>query len=213
MAPPTIPPANPSRPASADRSGPYTPVVPSLPPRVLYADDEEDVREVFEAVFAEHFTITCVSGGNEALAALGKETFDVLVSDMRMEPMRGSQLLARACAEYPDVQRILLTGFSDHDDLADAVNVGHVFAYVQKPWDADQLKLTITRAAEQRRLALENRRLMQELASSNVRLKDDVEVVQRTIPRPKLQVSSPAMAKVLDQVVAVAGTEASVLLH
>ena len=63
-------------------------------------------------------------GGREALEALARETFDVLVSDMRMEPMQGSELLARAYAEHNDVQRILLTGFSDHDDLADAVNLG-----------------------------------------------------------------------------------------
>ena len=180
---------------------------------MLYADDEDDVREVFQAVFKGDFDVTCVAGGRQALEAMSRESFDVLVSDMRMEPMRGSQLLARAYAEHADVQRILLTGFSDHNDLADAVNLGHVFAYVQKPWEAEQLKLTMRRAAEQRRLALENRRLVQELAAANLRLKDDVEVVQRMVPRPKLQVSSPAMARVLDQVVAVAGTDASVLLH
>ncbi len=182
-------------------------------PRVLYADDEDDVREVFAAVFAEDFDVTCVPGGAEALEALAAQSFDVLVSDMRMDPMRGSELLARAYAEHEGTQRILLTGFSDHDDLADAVNRGHVFAYVQKPWDAEQLRLTIQRAAEARRLEVENRRLLQELASANVRLKDDVEVATRAVPRPKLQVSSPAMARVLEQVVAVAGTDASVLLH
>jgi formate hydrogenlyase transcriptional activator len=84
---------------------------------------------------------------------------------------------------------------------------------VQKPWDADQLRLTITRAAESRRLELDNRRLMDELRASNRSLRDDVEVVHRTVSRPRLQVSSPAMAKVLDQVVAVAGTDANVLLY
>jgi DNA-binding NtrC family response regulator len=211
----SIPPPTPSRPPPADRSGPHSVAAPAPParPRVLYADDEDDVREVFAAVFAEDFDVTCVGGGREALEMMAKESFDVLVSDMRMEPMRGSQLLARAYAEHNDVQRILLTGFSDHADLADAVNLGHVFAYVQKPWEAEQLKLTIQRATEQRRLGIENRRLLQELAHANLRLKDDVEAVQRTITRPKLQVTSPAMAKVLEQVVAVAGTDASVLLH
>jgi DNA-binding NtrC family response regulator len=181
--------------------------------RVLYADDEEDVREVFEAVFAGDFDVTTVPGGREALAELASAPYDVLVSDMRMEPMRGSELLGRACAEHPDTQRILLTGFGDLEDLAAAVNDGHVFAYMQKPWETDQLKLTIQRAAEQRRLALENRRLLEELSRANARLKDDVEVVTRAAPRPKLQVTSKAMASVLEQVDAVAGTEASVLLH
>jgi DNA-binding NtrC family response regulator len=180
---------------------------------VLYVDDEEDLREVFQAVFEESFDVVTAASGADGLGVLAREPIDVLVSDMRMEPMKGSELLARAYAEHRDVPRILLTGFSDHDDLADAVNLGHVWAYVQKPWDAEQLRLTVTRAFESRRLELENKRLMDELRSANRSLRDDVEVVQRTLVRPKLQVSSPAMAKVLEQVIAVSGTDANVLLY
>jgi DNA-binding NtrC family response regulator len=188
---------------------------PQPPPRarVLYVDDEDDVREVFEAVFQGDFDVATAPGGAEALEKMESESFDVLVSDMRMDPMRGSELLAKAYERHKDTQRILLTGYSDHDDLAAAVNDGHVFAYVQKPWDAEQLKLTIDRAADQRRLELENRRLVDELQRANDRLRGDVEAVVRTVSRPKLQVTSSAMAKVLEQVIAVAGTEASVLLH
>jgi DNA-binding NtrC family response regulator len=182
-------------------------------PKVLYVDDESDVREVFAEVFGDDLDVTCAKDGGEGLALLAGGGFDVLVSDMRMEPMRGAELLARAAAAHPDVPRILLTGFSDHDDLADAVNRGHLFAYVQKPWDAEQLRMTMLRAAEARRLAKENARLMDELRQANARLRDDVEVVARAAPRPELQVSSPAMARVLEKVVAVAGTDASVLLH
>jgi DNA-binding NtrC family response regulator len=181
--------------------------------RVLYADDEDDVRDVFAAVFGTDFDVRIVPGGAEALAALAEGPFDVLVSDMRMEPMKGSELLGRAFESHPDVQRILLTGYSDHDDLADAVNRGHVFAYVQKPWDTEQLKLIIEKAGKQRQLELENRRLVRELEAANVELRADVEVHTRTAsPKPKLMVTSPAMAKVLDQVVAVAATDANVLL-
>ena len=183
--------------------------------RILYADDEEDVREVFAAVFAGDFDVVCAAGGEEALEQLARSPgFDVLVSDMRMDPMRGSELLAKAYESYPDVQRILLTGYSDHDDLAAAVNLGHVWAYVQKPWDADQLKLTIKRAVEARSLESENRRLVKELKQANAKLSDDLDTVSRVVtPRPRLQVGSPAMARVLEQVIAVAGTDASVLLY
>jgi two-component system response regulator HupR/HoxA len=180
---------------------------------VLYVDDEDDVREVFEAVFEGDFDVSTAPSGADALAALARGPIDVLVSDMRMEPMKGSELLARAFAQHRDVPRILLTGFSEHDDLADAVNRGHVWAYVQKPWDAEQLRLTIQRAFESRKLELENRRLVEELKAANHSLRDDVEVVQRAVQRPKLQVSSPAMARVFDQVVAVSGTDANVLLY
>lgn len=185
------------------------------PPRVLYADDEADVREVFAAVFEDDFEVCCVATGQEALDALASREFDVLVSDMRMRPMKGSELLARAYESHRDAQRILLTGFSDHDDLAEAVNNGHLFAYVQKPWDNSQLRLVILRAAAQRRLELENRRLTNDLKASNLRLRDDVEAVSRTASasRSRLLATSPAMQKVMAQVTAVAGTDASVLLH
>jgi len=182
---------------------------------VLYADDEEDVREVFAAVFGEDFDVMCAATGREALDAMASREFDVLVSDMRMRPMKGSELLANAYESFPDTQRILLTGFTDHDDLADAVNLGHVFAYVLKPWDNAQLRLVIQRAAKLRKLEIENRRLATELRASNARLRDDVEAVSRTASasRPRLLAMSPAMQRVVGQVAAVAGTDASVLLH
>src|SRR5437868_13431131 len=126
--------------------------VPSvLPPqraRVLYVDDEDDVREVFEAVFQGDFDVATAPAGAEALKRMETEHYDVLVSDMRMDPMRGSELLAKAYELHRDTQRILLTGYSDHEALAAAVNEGHVFAYVQKPRDAEQLQLSIERAAD-----------------------------------------------------------------
>jgi DNA-binding NtrC family response regulator len=185
------------------------------PPRVLYADDEADVREVFAAIFEDDFEVTCVATGQEALDGLASREYDVLVSDMRMRPMNGAELLAKAFESHRDTQRILLTGFSDHDDLADAVNRGHLFAYMQKPWDNEQLRLVIRRAASQRRLELENRRLTSDLKASNVRLRDDVEAVSRTASasRPRLLATSPMMQRVMAQVTAVAGTDASVLLH
>ncbi len=189
---------------------------PAARPRVLYTDDEEDVRAVFAAVFGEWFDVSLADGGDAALGELAGGAFDVLVSDMRMEPMRGSELLRRACELYPDVPRILCTAFSDAvtqvGDLADAVNNAHVFAFVQKPWDIEQLRLNIRRAAESRQLAQQNKRLVEELRQVNVRLEEDVEAVTRAATRPRLQVVSPAMARVLEQVSAVASTDASVLL-
>jgi DNA-binding NtrC family response regulator len=185
---------------------------PEPRPRVLYVDDEEDVREVFAAVFEGDFDVVTAPGGAEALELLAREACDVLVSDMRMSPMKGAELLARAFDRHRDVPRILLTGFSDHDDLADAVNRGHVWAYVRKPWDAEQLRLTMLRAWEARRLELDNRRLVTELRAANSSLRDDVEAVARRAAGPRLLVTSPAMARVLEQVIAVAATDANVLL-
>jgi DNA-binding NtrC family response regulator len=182
-------------------------------PRVLYVDDAHDAREAFAAVFGADFEVACVAGGREALEAMAARDVDVLVADMRMSPMRGSDLLARALVSFPDTQRILLTGVADHDDLAEAVNRGRVFAYVKKPWDPEQLRLVLRHASALRALEAENKRLGSELRSSSLRLRDDVEAVARAAPRGRLMATSPGMQRVMAQVGAVATTDASVLLH
>lgn len=196
--------------ASSDR-----PPLPMGKPRVLYADEEKDVRDVFSAVFADEFRVTCVATRQEALDALAERAFDVLVCDVRMPPTKGDELVATACELFQDTQRILLTGLTDHDDLVDVVNRCQVFAYVQKPWDSGQLRLFIHRAARQRHLELENRRLTAELRTTSGRLRDDVEAVSRnaSATRPRLLATSPAMQRVVAHVAAVSGTDASVLLH
>ena len=160
-------------------TSPAPPLSPTLRGRVLYVDDEEEVRAVFYDVVAVDFDVTCVESGAAALDALAADAYDVLVSDMRMNPMRGSELLAIACTLHASTPRILLTGFTDHDDLADAVNRARLFAYLQKPWDADQLKLTLRRAYESRRLELDNHRLIEELRAANAELQRTAERLQR----------------------------------
>jgi DNA-binding NtrC family response regulator len=190
----------------------------TIPPtgrvRVLYVDDEEDVRDVFEAVFEGIFDVTTAESGDRALQLLSERPFDVLVSDMRMSPMRGTELLARVYDRHRDVQRILLTAFTSHDDLAAAVNLGHVFACVQKPWEKEHLRLTILRAYDIRRLENENQKLLAELRTANAKLAADVDVATRqSSTRPRLEVYSPRMRQVLEQVGAVATTDANVLLY
>ena len=193
---------------------------PAARPRVLYTDDEGDVREAFATVFGEWFDVSLASGGDAALSELAGGAIDVLVTDLGMEPMRGTELLRRACELYPDVPRVLVSADStggDHADLALAVNQAHVFAYVSKPWDTEQLRLNIRAAATSRQLAQHNRHLVEELRQATVRfpraLEEDVDSVTRAATRPQLHVVSPAMARVLEQVHAVAGTDASVLLY
>ena len=184
--------------------------------RVLYADDEEDVREVFAAVFGDDFDVTCVRPGQAALEALGAASSTSSSSDMRMRPMNGSELLARAYEAFPDTQRILLTGFTDHDDLAERVNNGHLFAYVLKPWDNAQLRLVIQRAA-----TLSASRAREPPARDRICKRVEHASSRRRRGRVAHRDSLPARAcsrphprcKGHAQVTAVAGTDASVLLH
>jgi signal transduction histidine kinase len=115
---------------------------------ILYADDDRSNRTVFQATLTPAFRVVCVESGEEALGAMGREEIAVLVSDQRMPGMTGVELLETTAREYPDVVRILLTGYSDLDAATDAINRGQVARYVRKPWRPEELRAVIRDAVD-----------------------------------------------------------------
>jgi signal transduction histidine kinase len=107
---------------------------------VLYVDDDEGNRVVFEQTFSPSFTIRVAASGREALEILASTRVAVLVADQRMPEMSGNELLRRAKELYPDVVRMVLTAYSDLDPILRAVNDGLVARYVIKPWMPDELE-------------------------------------------------------------------------
>ncbi len=113
---------------------------------VLYVDDEVANRVVFQATFSEFFDVACVGSGAEALDYLAAHPVDVLVSDHRMPGMTGVELCERVRRTHPDVQRILVTAYTDLDTATDAINRGGVSRYVQKPWRKEDLRTILDNA-------------------------------------------------------------------
>jgi len=85
-----------------------------------------------------------------------------LIADQRMPEMLGTELLACAAATQPQVVRLLFTGYTDIGTLVDAINAGHVFAYITKPWEPDGLRLLVRRALERFDVEADRRRLLGE---------------------------------------------------
>ncbi|MDP3558548.1 MAG: response regulator [Bacteroidota bacterium] len=110
---------------------------------VLYVDDEENNLVAFKAAFRRYFTIYTALSADVAQNILSKNSIHVLITDQRMPGTLGTELLAQAAIDYPDQTRLLLTGYSDIEALKDAVNRGHIFRYLQKPWNDEELKKTI----------------------------------------------------------------------
>lgn len=116
--------------------------------RVLLVDDEVRVLEGLERQLTLDFDVRTAQSGFEALRILRDEgPFDVVVSDMRMPRMTGAVFFGRARELWPDVTRVLLTGYADAADAADAINRGAIFRYLNKPCDSDLLVETIEAAA------------------------------------------------------------------
>ncbi|MGE4608267.1 MAG: response regulator, partial [Myxococcota bacterium] len=96
--------------------------------------------------------------------------FHVVLTDQRMPNMSGVEFLAEVCARHANTVRMILTGFSDMEAIIQAINDGHVYAYITKPWEPDQLKLLMKQAVEHYDLSVENSRLLLDLQHVNVYL-------------------------------------------
>jgi response regulator RpfG family c-di-GMP phosphodiesterase len=110
---------------------------------VLYVDDEEQNLVSFKASFRRYFSIFTANSASDAQKILKENIIHVLITDQRMPETTGTELLAKAVLDYPDQIRILLTGYTDIEALKDAVNRGHIFRYLEKPWNDDELRKTI----------------------------------------------------------------------
>src|SRR5690606_9327819 len=150
--------------------------------RLLLVDDEDNILRSLQRVLRrEPWQLTLAHSGDEALAAMADEKFDLVISDARMPGMDGPTLLAEIRRKYPWCIRILLTGYADINSTVKAINDGQIYRYISKPWDDDELRLIIRQAlafqySERRRLALEKltRKQNKELQQLNASLEDKV---------------------------------------
>jgi CheY-like chemotaxis protein len=118
-------------------------------PKMLVVDDEPDNLDLLYRTFRRDFQVLKAESGMQALEILEAEgEVAVIISDQRMPEMKGTEFLSRTVPEFPDTVRIILTGFTDVEDLVEAINAGQVYKYITKPWDPDELKVVVDRAAE-----------------------------------------------------------------
>ncbi|MFE4108047.1 response regulator [Almyronema epifaneia] len=117
--------------------------------KILVVDDETDNLDLLYRTFFRNFQVLRASSGAEALEILAAQPeVAVIISDQRMPGMSGTELLSQVAAQYPNIIRIMLTGYTDVEDLVEAINAGKVFKYVTKPWDEDDLKAIVQQAVE-----------------------------------------------------------------
>jgi CheY-like chemotaxis protein len=117
--------------------------------KILVVDDEPDNLDLLYRTFRRDFQVLKADSGVTALQLLEQEgEVAVIISDQRMPEMKGTEFLSRTVPQFPDTVRIILTGFTDIEDLVEAINAGQVYKYITKPWDPAELKLVVQRAAE-----------------------------------------------------------------
>ncbi len=112
---------------------------------ILLVDDEINNLQLLRRTLRHDYNIITASNGKEALEIVeGKgDEIALIVSDQKMPEMEGTEFLKRVAGEYPDIVKILLTGHLDVDAIVDSINDCHLYQYIVKPFDPEELKMTI----------------------------------------------------------------------
>jgi DNA-binding NtrC family response regulator len=128
---------------------------------ILVVDDEESVRNALRRnLMREGYELSFASEPSEALEQLAQAPVDLVLSDHLMPNMTGLEFLTLVRDRYPDTVRIILTGHADMQTAIDAINRGEIYRFLTKPWDDQELQVTLRLAFEQLELKRTNRKLL-----------------------------------------------------
>ncbi|MDP6776852.1 MAG: sigma-54 dependent transcriptional regulator [Candidatus Latescibacteria bacterium] len=190
---------------------------------ILLVDDEPDILESLRLTFEEDYDVLTAASGKEGLDLLRREQVAVIIVDQRMPEMVGTAFLEQAVELAPRAIRIMLTGYSDMEALIEAVNTGHIYRYIAKPWSPDALKMDVLRAVERYEMTEELDRRYEEI----LRLNSELEEARQKLEQENVQLrqaaqeryrfegvigQSPSMERVYDLIEKVLDSDASVLL-
>ncbi|HST53886.1 MAG TPA: HD domain-containing phosphohydrolase [Pyrinomonadaceae bacterium] len=149
--------------------------------KIMVVDDEPANLRLLERLLRRDYRVLTAASGQEALQLLEQHDVALLITDQRMPGMTGIELLQRTAEFRPHMVRIVLTGYTDIGALVEAINCGQVYKYITKPWNNDDLRITVERAVahheankSRHELELANRRL-------SVRLQEMTRAVVRSI--------------------------------
>ena len=177
---------------------------------ILVVDDEQDNLDAFRFNFRKVFDIVSAGSGAEALEILEDKDVAVIITDQRMPKMTGLEFLKAAKAVRPDAVGIILTAFTDVDVLIEAINLGQVYRYITKPWDAKEVRGVLQYALDRFHLQRENRRMAAQLAEYTGYLNQQI---HGEFDFGNIIGESVALREVLTKVEQVAPTGSTVLLR
>lgn len=144
----------------------------TLRPAVLLVDDEVRSVESMARILSDEFDVHMAYSAAAALELLAHEQVQVILADQRMPEMTGVEFLTRVRRDYPDIVRMIISGYTDAEDIIQGVNAAGIYQYISKPWHPDNLLLTVRNAIRLHQLQRENERLSLELKASPQNLQE-----------------------------------------
>ncbi len=170
-----------------------------MKPTVLVVDDEPDICRALEFLLKrEDYAVTTVNSGEDAVERLRQQSFDVVLSDLKMGKVDGMAVLEKARELNPDAAVIIMTAFASIESAVEAMKRGAI-EYIVKPFLNEEIKLTIRKVLEQKRLVRENIALKQEVSQQRIACREFV-------------ANSDTMLKVLETLEKVIPTKSNILI-
>lgn len=168
--------------------------------RILCVDDERNVLRALERIFMDFdYEILTASSGQEGLELLNAAPeVQVVISDYRMPGMNGVEFLSEVFKAYPQTIRIVLSGYADTAAVVAAINEGQIYKFIPKPWNDDELRMTVAKALETFAIQKRNVQLAEELRLKNEELCALNANLERLVSRGEVQ-GAPAPLDILQQ--------------
>ncbi|MCX6826231.1 MAG: response regulator [candidate division Zixibacteria bacterium] len=149
---------------------------------ILLVDDEPNILKSLKRLMINaDYKILTAESGEAGLDVLAQNEVHLVVSDYRMPGMHGVDFLAKVKEKYPDTMRLILSGFADAGAVVEAINEGQVYKFIPKPWNDQELLITLKRALEQYDLQQENANLYRELQKRNQSLEEMMTQLESTV--------------------------------
>jgi len=169
---------------------------------ILCVDDEENILNAIRRLLRrDGYRILTTTDAAEGLRLIAENPVGLVIADQRMPHMSGAEFLARVKDNFPDIIRIILTGYTDVDTITQAVNRGLIYKFLLKPWNDEDFKLDIRQAFEQHALVRLNRELQQKVMTQNEdlrRINEDLEeIVCRRTQELEMLVQSLELAQAI----------------
>lgn len=145
--------------------------------KILCVDDERNVLRALERIFLDDdYEIVLAGSGDEGLKIMEDSgPFQVVISDYRMPVMNGVEFLKAVFDCWPQTVRIVLSGYADASAIVAAINEGHIYRFIPKPWNDDELRVTIQNSLERYFLQKKNHELLEQLATANQALEEKIQ--------------------------------------
>ena len=142
--------------------------------RILCVDDEKNILKAIERLFFDSdYEILTAANTDEGIEILNKTgPIQIVLSDYKMPGKNGIDFLKEICQKWPDTVRIILSGYADTAAVVSAINEGQIYKFIPKPWNDDELKVTIANAFERYILHKKNVELNVELKKRNEELQE-----------------------------------------